>query len=109
MIWRRVLVDISIAAALLVAGFVFFSPFEQQTALRLRLLRPLLFLGVTALFSWKLGRRWALGFVFGWLTLAISFHGWWTWRHGINFFKPEPRDRYYQLRGWTPRGDDHKN
>jgi hypothetical protein len=32
---------------------------------------------------------------------GFSFHIWWCRKNGIELFRPEPRDRYYQLRGWT--------
>jgi hypothetical protein len=97
---RRILVDTGIAALLFGIGTAIFYPFEARTAIWIRLLRPLLFVGVTGLISWRAGRRWAMTWAFGILIAGVTFHGWWTHRHGIEFFRPEPREKYYQLRGW---------
>ncbi len=97
---KRVLADTGVAAASLAMGLAFFGPFEAHTPWKLRLLRALVFLGVTTLVSWRAGRRWAMGWVVGVLGVGVSFHGWWTHSHGIGFFRPEPRERYYRLRGW---------
>lgn len=92
--------DVAITSVLLGIGYVIFHPFEAHTALWLRVMKVVIALGLVALISRRWGRRWALGLVVVWLTVALCFHGWWTWSHGINFFRPEPKAKYYQLRGW---------
>ncbi len=56
--------------------------------------------GLAVLISAVAGRAWFYGF----LGLGSAFvpvvHGWWLPRNGINPWTGEPRERYYQLRGW---------
>jgi hypothetical protein len=33
--------------------------------------------------------------------VGAVFHVWWCRRHGINPLTAEPKEEYYQLRGWT--------
>src|SRR5262245_61119801 len=97
----RVLIDVAIAAALFAGLFALFSPFEAHTPLWIRLARGAIFLAVTAALSWTKGRRWAMTWAIAIVAAGTIFHGWWTHAHGIEFFRPEPRDKYYRLRGWS--------
>lgn len=31
---------------------------------------------------------------------GLSFHFYWTRKHGIRFWRPDPKEKYYRLRGW---------
>jgi hypothetical protein len=97
---RRVLIDVGIAATLFAIGAAIAAPFEAHSPIWQRLLRPIVFLGITAVLSWRAGRRWAMTWALGIMLAGLSFHGWWTHSHGIEFFRPIPREKYYQLRGW---------
>jgi hypothetical protein len=47
-----------------------------------------------------LGRAWAFGFL-GLVLLAVAYiHAIWLPGKGINGWTGEPRDKYYELRGW---------
>ena len=93
--------ELFIAAALLCVGEIVFGRFEEGAPRVRRILKMTIFFGVTALLSRFAGRAAALAWVFGAMALGLSVHAWWTRRHGIRFFAPEPWDRYRALRGWS--------
>jgi hypothetical protein len=92
--------ELFIAAALLCAGNIVFGRFEAEAARLRRLAKVVVFLGATAGISTQRGREAALAWVFGGMALGVGVHAWWTRRHGIGFWAPEPWDRYRALRGW---------
>ena len=51
-----------------------------------------LFLAVTVLLAGNL--------VFGGAAVGLSFHVWWTRKHGSGVLSAELRGKYYALRGW---------
>jgi hypothetical protein len=58
--------------------------------------------------SATLGRLWAFLFLGALALLAVIVHGFWLpWRHGINGWTGEPKEKYYALRGWKypPNGN----
>lgn len=93
--------ELFIAAALLCLGEIVFGRFEEGTARVRRIGKMIVFFGVTALLSGFVGRTAALIWIFAAMALGLGVHGWWTRRHGIRFFSPEPWDRYRALRGWS--------
>ncbi len=38
--------------------------------------------------------------ILGLPSLGLMFHFWWCRKHGIDPLTAEPRDKYYELRGW---------
>jgi len=93
--------ELFVAAAVLCCGQALFAHFEERTSPWRRLAKVIILLGSTALVSWLAGRTGALVWVGSWLLLGVSLHLWWTRRHRINFWTAQPRDRYYELRGWN--------
>jgi hypothetical protein len=89
-----------VAATALCCGQALFAHFEERTSPWRRLAKVFLLLGSTALVSWLASRNWAIVWVGVWLLLGVSVHIWWTHRHKINPWTAEPRERYYELRGW---------
>lgn len=50
--------------------------------------------------AWKFGTFWGL-FPIGLMLVAFAVvHLWWLPRQGINGLTAEPRDKYFELRGW---------
>jgi hypothetical protein len=56
--------------------------------------------GVTALLSGGPGRPSTFVWIFGLPGVGLAFHVWWCKKHGINPPSAEPKERYYELRGW---------
>jgi hypothetical protein len=57
-------------------------------------------LAVTALLSRGPGRPWTFAWIIGLPGVGLAFHLWWCKKHGINPLTAEPKERYYELRGW---------
>jgi len=92
--------ELFVAATLLCLGQIVFARFAGQVPRLHRVAKAAVFLGVTALLSHFAGRGAALAWIGGVAVLGAAVHGWWTRRHGIGFWDPEPWDRYAALRGW---------
>lgn len=89
------------AAAVVATGSTLFGHSEEGTPKARRLSRWAAYLGVVALLSKSAGRPWTFAYIRGMPTVGTVFHVWWCLRHGINHLTAEPKDEYYQLRGWT--------
>jgi hypothetical protein len=96
-----VLLDLALVAAFLTAGNILFRHFEPMMPLGRRFLKIAIILAIAALISYFFGHKGvliALGIA---MIPLIYVHGFWLPRHGVNGWTAEPRERYYQLRGWT--------
>ena len=93
--------ELFLASTLLCVGNIVFGRFEAEQARVRRIAKVAVFLAATAAISSLWGREAALAWVFGGLALGVGLHAWWTRRHGIGFWDPEPWDRYRALRGWN--------
>ena len=61
-------------------------------------------IGAAVLISATLGRAWFFA-LFGLGSLFVLYiHAWWLPRHGINGWTGEPKEKYYELRGWKEPG-----
>ena len=82
-------------------GNIFFGHFEEKTPKWRRALKVLVFVGFIVAVSAALGRAWAMGVLVGAAVIPfVVIHGWWLPKHGINGWTGEPKEKYYQLRGW---------
>ncbi|NJM42667.1 MAG: hypothetical protein HC853_18975 [Anaerolineae bacterium] len=81
-------------------GSILFGQFETQTPRWKKLVKLVMFGGITVLIYATVGRPWSLL----WLVLpmlAVAYiHAVWLPKHGINGWTAEPRDKYFALRGW---------
>ena len=95
--------EIAVMSTIFATGNIVFGHFEEMTPKWRRLLK---FVLVTALFvviSYYAGRIWFhIGLMISALVVLI-IHGWWLPKKGINGWTGEPRDKYYQLRGWKKK------
>lgn len=90
-----------LSAVISVLGFTLFGHFEEKTPKWRRLSKWAAYFGMTALIRRKPGRPWTFAWILGWPALGFVFHLWWCRRNGINPLTAEPKDRYYELRGWS--------
>ena len=93
--------EVAVVMAIFAFGNILFGHFEERTPKWRRVLKVLVFLGLVVLISRTLGRAWAMGFLVLWLIPCGVIHLWWLPKHGVNGLTGEPREKYYQLRGWT--------
>jgi hypothetical protein len=92
--------EVAIISTIFAAGNILFGHFEERTPKWRRLLKLFLFIGLTILLTETVGRLW---FYVMLILLSVAFfviHGWWLPKHGINGLTGEPKEKYYELRGW---------
>ncbi|HXH49193.1 MAG TPA: hypothetical protein VNM47_07590 [Terriglobia bacterium] len=96
--------EVAIVMAIFAFGNIFFGHFEEKTPKWRRVLKVFVFLGLVLGISATLGRAWAMGFLAAVAIVPfIVIHMWWLPKKGINGWTGEPREKYYQLRGWNHR------
>jgi hypothetical protein len=93
--------EVAVVTSIFALGNIFFGHFEECTPKWKRALKMVLFTAVVIALSAFLGRGWAFGFLGLTLLFALYVHAVWLPSKGINGWTGEPRDKYYELRGWT--------
>ena len=93
--------EVAVVATIFAVGNILFGHWQAETPKWHRVLKFVIVLALTVLISTTFGHLWAFLFV-GTLVLAAAIvHGFWLpWRHGINGWTGEPKEKYYALRGW---------
>jgi hypothetical protein len=95
--------DAALVMSIFAAGSICFGHFEEHKPKGRRLLKVALVLAVVLTLSATVGRVWAYGILALPLIGAAVVHLWWLPKNGVNGWTGEPKDRYYQLIGHTPR------
>jgi hypothetical protein len=96
--------EIAIISTMVVIGSILFGHFEEMTPKWERLLKFAAYTTLLCLISYYFGRKWfhiALGIA---LLFPVIVHVWWLPKNGINGWTGEPKEKYYQLRGWSKKG-----
>ena len=92
--------EVAVVNGIFAIGGIFFGHFEERTPRWQRVLKLLLFIAVVSGLSALLGRTWAFGFL-GLSLLAVAYiHTIWLPSKGVNGWTGEPKEKYYELRGW---------
>ena len=92
--------EVAVVTGIFAFGNIFFGHFEERTPRWRKALKPVLFIALATGLSVFLGRAWAFGFL-GLVALgALYVHAVWLPSKGINGLTGEPKDKYYELRGW---------
>ena len=92
---------VAITAIIFAIGNILFGHFNERTPKWKRVTKLVLVLAFVGVISGAAGLVWRLAPIALLLVVAAVVHLWWLPRHGINGFTGEPRDKYYELRGWT--------
>lgn len=96
--------EISIISTMVVIGHIFFGHFEEMTPKWRRVLKFVAYTTVLCLISYFFGRTWFYIILGVMLLIVVFIHAWWLpKKKGINGLTGEPRDKYYELRGWTKK------
>jgi hypothetical protein len=95
--------EIAIVATVFALGNILFGHFEEKTPKWRRVLKFVVVTAVAVTLSAHLGRVWFWGFLLAMLLPVVYIHGFWLPRRGINGWTGEPKERYYELRGWTSK------
>jgi hypothetical protein len=99
---NKVLLDVTLIAAVLVIGSMKFRHFEPRMSLWRRFLKVFAALATTAIISSYFGGTGVIIALLVAVLPVIYIHGIWLPRHGVNGWTGEPREKYYTLRGWPP-------
>ncbi len=92
--------EIAVVALLLLLSQILFGVFEEKTP-RWRLIgKHILGLVLFVSISYFFGRFWFYVSMAIMLVPILIVHAWWLPKHGINGLTGEPKDKYYELRGW---------
>ena len=92
--------EVAIVASLFAIGNILFGHFEEGTPKWRRMAKFFLFIGLTMLISKTAGRFWVFVFIIASFIPPFIIHLWWLPKHGINGWTGEPKEKYYELRGW---------
>ena len=92
--------EVAMVASLFALGNILFGHFEAGTPKWRRAAKFFLFIGLTMLISKTAGRFWVFVGIGVSLIPPLIIHLWWLPKHGIHGWTGEPRDKYYELRGW---------
>jgi hypothetical protein len=95
--------EIACISTLVVIGNIFMGHFEEKTPKWRKLLKFIIYTTTLCLISYFFGREWfyfALGAMF---LFVIIIHAWWLPKKGINGWTGEPKEKYYEFRGWSKK------
>lgn len=92
--------EIAIVAMLLLAGQVFFAFFEEQTPRWRLVLKHALGIAFYTSISYFFGQFWFWAAIGATLLAVFVIHAWWLPKNGINGWTGEPKEKYYEMRGW---------
>jgi hypothetical protein len=95
--------EVAVVALIMAVGPIFFGHFEERTPRWRKVLKLMFFTVVVVGLSATLGRVWAMGFLALMLLFVAYVHAVVLPRNGINGLTGEPRDKYYEFRGWTKK------
>ena len=92
--------EVAVMASIFAIGSILFGHFEAGTPKWRRLLKFFIFIGITILLTETAGRFWFFVFLGVSFIAPLIIHLCWLPKHGINGWTGEPREKYYELRGW---------
>lgn len=91
---------VAITATIFAVGNILFGHFNEAIPKWKRVTKVVLVLALVGVISAKAGPVWGLAPIALMLVVAAVVHLWWLPRHGINGLTGEPREKYYELKGW---------
>ncbi len=97
--------DVAVVMCIFAIGNILFGHFEEHKPKWRRLLKIILLLSIVVGVSATLGRPWAYALLALPLIGALVIHVWWLPKHGVNGWTGEPKQTYYELIGYKPKGE----
>ena len=95
--------EIAVISAIFAVGNILFGHFEEGTPKWRRLLKYFVFVALFVALSYFFGRRWFHIVLIALIIPMSIVHVWWLRKRGIDPWTAEPRDKYYEIRGWKKR------
>ena len=95
--------ELAIISTMVVIGTILFGHFEERTPKWRRLLKFVTYTTLLCLISYYFGITWFYIILGIMLFFVIIVHAWWLPKKGINGLTGEPKEKYYELRGWKKK------
>ena len=95
--------EVAVVCLITALGTIFFGHFEEHTPKWRKVFKLLPFILITVSLSATAGRTWAFAFLGFTLVIVAFIHAIWLPSKGINGWTAEPKDKYYELRGWKKK------
>ena len=92
--------EIAIMSLIFAVGNIVFGHFKEKTPKWRRVLKMFVVIAISIIISYLAGRDWFYIFLVCMVAMFLIIHGWWLPKKGINGFTAEPKDKYYEFRGW---------
>ena len=92
--------EVALITTIFAVGNILFGHFEEGTPKWRRVLKLVLFIALTVLITATIGRLWFYVMLACFTVVVLIIHGWWLPKQGINGLTAEPKEKYYELRGW---------
>ena len=92
--------EIAVVSTIFAVGNILLGRFEEGTPRWRRLAKFVLVMLVSLAISRAFGRPAFWAFVGCMALPALYIHLWWLPSKGVNGWTAEPREKYYELRGW---------
>jgi hypothetical protein len=92
--------DVALVSSLVAVGSILLGHFEEGVPKWQRLFKFVRALTLFVVVSATLGSVWVYGLLALLLSSVVVVHLWWLPKHGINGWTGEPKEKYYELRGW---------
>ena len=100
MVTDSVITQLAIVGCTYSLAVITFGAFELGVPIWRRSLKFLVTASLIAALAYWFGIAVATTVYVAMMAAGVSFHIWWCTKNGIEILRPEPRDRYFQLRGW---------
>lgn len=97
--------EVALVSCMTAVGGILLGHFEAGKPKWKRVMKFFISLIIVLTISATLGRVWAFGFLGVLILTVVYIHTIWLPRKGINGWTAEPRDKYYELRGWKLPGE----
>jgi hypothetical protein len=95
--------EIALVSFVFALGNILLGHFEEKTSKWKRVGKFMVTLVMVCLISVIFGRKVAITLLSISLIPVAILHLWWLPKNGINGWTAEPRDKYYQFRGWDKK------
>ena len=92
--------DFSIVSLIYAIGNMLFGHFEEHTPKWRRVLKYLFTIIIVITITHYFGRIWSYGLLAALALFVIYVHGIALPKKGINGWTGEPKEKYYEFRGW---------
>ncbi len=92
--------EIAVVSCIYAIGGILLGHFEEQTPKIRRLGKFFLTTALAVLISRQFGILWFWLFLAVLIAGGLMIHLWWLPKNGVNGWTGEPKEKYYELRGW---------